>query len=153
MQVKCCRRQVSSESCHIFVSNIGPERESCDSGVSVAYSNHGCNTDHSLRVNFPIVSAAAVQCDRQQSGAGASDSGPVEKITSSLSLQCHTSLGPSLTPGHRQPQDGGRRQALPQAPGHGGEASSQSLPQEHVRPHRGGQESHTKTQPVSYKVL
>ena len=85
MQVKCCRRQVSSESCHIFVSNIGPERESCDSGVSVAYSNHGCNTDHSLRVNFPIVSAAAVQCDRQRSGAGASDSGPVEKITSSLS--------------------------------------------------------------------
>ena len=36
---------------------------------------------------------------------------------------------------HRQRQDGGRRQALPQAQGHGGEASSQSLPQEHVRPH------------------
>ena len=87
-----------------------------------------------------------MQCDRQLSGTGRVTLCQLRR--SPLPSHSITALVPHSA-GHRQRQDGGRRQALPQAQGHGGEASSQSLPQEHVRPHRGGQESHSKTEPVS----
>ena len=42
------------------------------------------------------------------------------------------------SPQHRHHGRQDRRQARAQAQGHGGEAPSQPLPQEHVRPDRGG---------------
>lgn len=63
----------------------------------VECSNHSC-TDHSLRVNFPIVSAsecgggAAVQCDRQLSGTGRVSGAQLRRSP----LPSH-SLCPSLT--------------------------------------------------------
>merc|ERR1712020_759304 len=51
-------------------------------------------------------------------------------------------------PGQGQPQDGGRQgQAGAEVEGHGGEAPLQPLPQEHVRPDRGGEEPHSPPQP------
>merc|ERR1712012_65006 len=49
-----------------------------------------------------------------------------------------------------QPQDGGRQgQTRAEAEGHGGEALAQPLPQEHVRPDRGGEEPPPRLNPNS----
>ena len=46
----------------------------------------------------------------------------------------------------------GKPKTSPQIERHGGETSSQSLPQKYVRTHWGGQEPDSKTEPVSWKL-
>ena len=81
--------------------------------------------------------------DREQSGEGGdhSDRQPVTRSVEKKSSSCSLHPTPVLTIAvvdrrgeTRDRQDGGwRQQAHPQIKGHGGKASSQSLPQEHVR--------------------
>ena len=53
---KLCKSLVSCK-CHLSVTYLYLSLDQDERVVIVECSNHSCNADHSLRVNFPIVSA------------------------------------------------------------------------------------------------